>query len=358
MKAEGRPAGIARSTVICIAEDRVSEEIAVRLCIASSRRSNPECPIIAYLPRASASLQHWIAAQSLVDLRMKPLQTTHGCTVKPSALLAVLEERFDDVWWIDTDVLVRRSLTASYGEVDSRIFFATEEALSGDYEDRGHRARALGLNVVRDFSFTLNSGVMRVSACHQTLLRRWGELLESPEYRAAQFLDRAGRPRHFTSDQCVLTGLLCGDEFGDVPVHVLRRGPDIVQYYGPFGYTLRERLGNIFDGGPTFIHCQDFKPWRTAYTDEADPFRSPFKKSYRKLLSETSTYVIEARRFRADVADDLPWTQASSASGNLLRILGFGNHIMTGLPLAIAGDITRVIRWIKKAAQPRSMRRA
>lgn len=346
MRADLHAARPARSRVLCLAEDRASEEVVVRLCIASARRSNPECPIIAYLPNASGALQHWLAVQPRVELRSKLLQGKYGWNVKPYALLAVLDDEFDEAWWIDSDVLVRRSLAAVYGAVDSRMFLASEEALSAAYEDSGRRARAWGFEAVRDFHFTLNSGVMRVSACHRALLQRWRGLLESPEYRAAQLLDWRVCPAHLVGDQDVLTALLCSAEFGDVPVRVLRRGPDIVQYYGPYCYTLRERLGNVFNGGPTFIHSQGFKPWRTSPPDS----RPRFKQVYRKLLSDASTYLLEARRFRAAVADDLTWTGADTTAGSLLRILGFGNRMMTGLPLALAGDIVRIVRWLASRA--------
>jgi hypothetical protein len=330
---------------ICVAEDRPSDEIVARLCIASARQSNPEVPIIAYLPRPSDATRRWLSSQSMVELIRTPLAGSYGWNVKPHALLAVLDRGFDVAWWIDSDVLVRRSLAANYGSIERDVLLVTEEALSANYRDGGMRARHWGFEVARDFRFTLNSGVMRVSAAHRTLLEKWQVLLESPEYRAAQSLDWTVRPAHLKGDQDVLTALLCGADFASVSTHVLRRGPDIVQYLGPFCYTLRERVGNLFDGGPTFIHSQGFKPWRNALWDD----RPWITRAYYRLLSDTSAYAFEARRLCSAVGDDLPWAKAQTLLGKLLRMVGFGNRMLTGLPLACAGDVVRAWRRIASA---------
>jgi hypothetical protein len=327
--------------VICLAEDRVSEEVAVRLCIASARRANPDWPIIAYLPNASAALQRWIGRQSQVRLRSGLLRGGYSWDVKPYALLTLLDEGFEEVWWLDSDVLVRRSLAATYSGISREKFLVTEEALSAAYDDDGRRARAWGFEPVRNFHFTLNSGVIRASACHRLLLQRWRSLLESSEYQAARVLDWRVCPAHLLGDQDVLTALLCGPEFGTVDVHVLRRGPDVVQCLGPFCYTLRERLGNVYDAGPSFVHSQGFKPWRSSQSEPQS------RSTYRTLLSDTSIYLLEAQRLSGDVENELPWTKASSVLGALLRFCGLGNRILTGLPLAIAGDLARMLRWIK-----------
>src|SRR5262249_30592598 len=159
-------------------------------------------------------------------------------------------------------------LSGTYGTLSTDALLVTEEARSAAYEDGGLRARGWGFKVTRDFRFTLNSGVLRASQSHRPLLEKWKDLLGTPEYVAAQSLDWRVCPPHLLGDQDVLTALLCGSEFGDVPVRVLRRGPDVVQYYGLACYTLRERLGNILDGGPTFIHSQGFKPWRMRGVDD------------------------------------------------------------------------------------------
>jgi hypothetical protein len=329
--------------VVCLAEDRPSEEVAVRLCIASLRRSNPDTPVIAYLPNASEPLRGWVAKQTLVEIRQRVPGGGRGWNVKADALLSVLEEGvFTQVWWVDSDVIVRRPLSATYGAVPKEIFMATEEALSAAYLDGGARARAWGFTPARNFNFTLNSGVLRASMEHIGLLKRWKTLLESAQYRDAQALGWRNCPAHLLGDQDVLTALLCASEFAEIPVRVLRRGPDIIQYYGLACYTLRERLGNAFNGGPTFVHSQGFKPWRPAEPESI----SAVRRMYRNLLSDSSAYLIEARQLRVQIDDELLWTRARNPVGRGLQLLGCGHRVTTGLPLALVGDAVRVMRWM------------
>lgn len=333
------------SIAICVAEDRVPDEEPTRLCVASACQSNPDCVIVAFLPNASRSLQSWLAKQPRVELRAKLMEGEYGWNVKPHALLSVIESGFECAWWFDSDVIVRRSVTAQYGKWDTGMFLATEEALSGGYYDRGLRARGWGLEPVRDFGHALNSGVLRASREHMPLLLGWCELLQSPEYRTAQLLEFARRPLHLAGDQDLLTALLCSEKYAHIRVRILRRGSDIVQYYGGCCYTVRERFGNFVYGGPTFVHSQGFKPWRSADVRGT----GALKRCYRQLLSDTSIYLMEARRLQQAVELELPWTGARTASGRLLRSLGFGSSALTGLPLAFVGDAARFVRWASGA---------
>ena len=62
-------------------------------------------------------------------------------------------------------------------------------------------------------------------------------------------------------DQDVLTALLTSTEFAHIPLRALRRGKDIVQFDGVWGYTTAERTRALLGNGPTFIHSMGCKPW-------------------------------------------------------------------------------------------------
>lgn len=326
-------------SAICLAEDRSSEEEAIRVCVASAQRSNPGYPILAYLPNASTDLRNWLARVPQCTLRSEPLPGKYGWNVKPQALLSTLAAGYEEAWWIDSDVLVRRSLQHTYRHLSGDTLLAAEEALSAAYADYGQRARGWGFAVARHFRFNLNSCVLRVSRVHIELLSRWQALLDSPEYRAAQGLDWRVCPPHMLGDQDVLTALLCAVEFAHVPVHVLRRGPDIIQYYGLSAYTLRERLGNAVNGGPTFVHSQGFKPWRRR---EPQLAAHGVRRLWQGLLSDASAYLVEASKL--GLTGDMSWVEPRTAGGRMLRRLGLGNRVLTGLPLAAAADLLRLLR--------------
>ena len=79
--------------------------------------------------------------------------------------------------------------------------------------------------------------------------------------KGANKMDWRQRPIHMQGDQDVLTALLTSTEFADIPLKMLRRGKDIVQFDGVWGYTTAERLRSLLGDGPTFIHCMGTKPW-------------------------------------------------------------------------------------------------
>lgn len=43
-------------------------------------------------------------------------------------------------------------------------------------------------------------------------------------------------------DQDVLTALLTSKEFSEIPIHILRKGRQILQFNGIYGYAVAERI--------------------------------------------------------------------------------------------------------------------
>ena len=223
----------------------------------------------------------------------------------------------------------------------------TEEALWTPYGDPdGMRARMWGFKVGRVLPFALNTGVIRVTSQHRGLMVRWRELLESEAYRAAQERDWRSRPLHMISDQDVLTALLASEEFAGVPLGFLMRGKDIVQYFGPYGYTLRERLIHLSGRRPAFVHSQGPKPW--LWTKRHTKRRSARNYLY-DLYLELSPYTLAARKYRGALSEPAPWMASHSLAGSTLRALGFWYPPLVGLPIAALADLVRVTKPLFRA---------
>ena len=167
------------------------------------------------------------------------------------------------------------------------------------------------------------------------------------------------RPRHMFSDQDVLTALLCSEEFHNVPVMILRRGRDILQYYGEMGFTLAERIICMLNGMPTFLHQQGSKPWLADPHEKLKRLRGRFVTAYLDLSPYTT------------VAIDLSggpihaWMQPRSKFSFILRAIGFRYPPLIGLPLAIVFDLERLARlpWqlvrnVVRAVSPHIVSRA
>lgn len=318
--------------IVCIAEDRISEESAVRLLLLSLAKHCLDIQIILYFPPATDEFKTWLMRLPQVNLRCTTFSEALGWNVKPYALLALLEEGHQEVWWIDSDIIVTRDFRRPIGKLTDSTLVVTEDALFGFYQDDSYRARAWGLEVGRLLPFCLNTGVVRVTQYHIPLLQRWQQLMKDEAYLKAQTLPYNCKPFHMFGDQDVLTALLASREFSDIPLKILHRGRDIIQYFGPAGYTLQERFLNLIKGLPPFIHSQGEKPW---YRQKTPPQWQDFFQYLQYVRLEVSPYNCVAFSYKQQVGKDIDWLICSSRLGKLFSMMGFGNASLTGMPLAV-----------------------
>jgi hypothetical protein len=332
-------------TTVCIAEDRQSEEIALRILILSLVKCCSGIRVVLTFPPATQNFINWISQFPGIELRTMPVSGFSGWNVKPQVLLSILETVDDEVWWIDSDVVLTCDFRSRFGKLPPETFVVCEEALYGKYEDDGKRAKAWGFEVGRLLPFTLNSGVIRSTRNHIPLLNQWKTLLDSEFYKQAQADDE--RPEYLHGDQDVLTALLSSQQFCQIPLKILHRGKDIIQYFGPAGYMPKERLLNLVFGLPPFIHYQGRnKPWRLKQAIERNSFTNLFE----SLYSELSPYNYVAYQYRNQICSSLEWNflEYSSPLGNFFKILGLGNPALVGFPLSVAYSLLRFIKRIRR----------
>jgi hypothetical protein len=330
--------------VVCIAEDRISEESVVRLLLLSLVNHCPDVRIVLYFPPATDDFKAWLMKMPQVILRCTPFSGVAGWDVKLYALVALLEEGEEEVWWIDSDIIVNRDFRCSSGQLDDSTLVITEDALSGFYRDDGYRAKAWRLEVGRSLPFCLNTGVIRVTKYHIHLLQRWQQLMKDELYLKAQTLPYHRKPFHMFGDQDVITALLSTPEFSGIPLKILRRGKDIIQYFGPAGYTLQERFLNFTQGLPPFIHSQGEKPW---YRQKTPPRWANFREHLNYVRLEISPYNNVASQFKDEVGKDLDWLTPASQLGSFFAAIGFGNAALTGMPIALIHNLWRISKKVR-----------
>jgi hypothetical protein len=335
---------------ICIAEDRTTEEIAVKLLLLSLTRHCPDTWIVLAYPPASPAFAAWVT-ESIPRCELRTIRASENSSwnVKADALLKLLEEGHSEVWWLDSDIIVEDNFVERYKHVSADAVIACEEALYGAYRDGGIRASKWGLPLARTFPFSLNTGALRVSADHVDLLKAWKKMLEDTRYLAAQKQPWNQRPVHLMGDQDVLTALMSTLPFSTTPVFVLRRGRDIIQYFGFSAYTTRERLGNLFGERASLIHCQGWKPWNILTRNQS---LSDVRSRLQRLYIELSPYLTSAESYRSQLDEPLPWSRNISGTASLLRFAGLRNSALTGLPIAMAVDLWRVLRHRMRVFRP------
>ncbi|MDJ0977522.1 MAG: hypothetical protein QNI87_03220 [Erythrobacter sp.] len=320
--------------LICAYENRPECEDGVRVLVASLKKAIPHARLRLYHNPAREDFADWIARYPGVDWRPAQLPASTSWNVKPEILTAAFDDGYEDVIWLDADLLVARDFSDFLAQCPNDALIATEEASWGAWDDSHHRrTRGWLLEPGRQLPFTVNSCFLRVTSHHRGLIEAWQELLSRPEYKAAQAAEWHTRPAHMMGDQDVLTALLGSREFADIDVRFLRRGRHILQLFGPLGFTLNERLQVARAGLPLIIHAQGTKPWKPPAPDGS-------RRWYGRLFDiyqDTSAYIMFVEKHLAEETR-FAWLAPRSSAGALLRKLGLGSISLAGAPIAAIFD--------------------
>jgi hypothetical protein len=335
-------------STICVAEDRAACEPALKILLLSLNKHCPWLGVNLFYPIASYDFRTWMKKCSQVVLQNARLKRNYKWNIKPQALLHLLDQGFDEVIWIDSDILVTRNIADVLSGLDRETIAVTEDAVGTERDDSdARRARLWGFPVGRILPFVLNTGVLRVTKAHLSLLKRWWELVQSDAYQDCQKIaEWKKRPLHLKGDQDVLTALMTSREFSNIPVRILWRGKHILQFCGVSGYTTAERMATLRGTQPTFIHQFCYKPW-----SEQWPSEQTMRKYLNRTYVDVSPYTLLALRYRNELDCDTEWMDPHYKLSHVLRILGMGHSALAGLPMAIVFDFGRLAKWALRATR-------
>lgn len=329
---------------ICIYEDRIEEEVGIRILISSLRRYNPNLEIFAFLPNATDDLSNWLKDIPLVRRFTLTEGSPSGWNIKPDLLQKALEFA-DAAVWIDSDIMVTAPIPDQFFDPTAPRIIVAEEALwARDRNDGGRRAKAWDLEPERLLESGVNSCVVAVNRSHLPLLERWKELLGDTRYVTAQKGNYLDRPFHLFGDQDLLTVVLSTAPFHKTPLEMLRIGKGITQCFGLFGFTPGERVRWLRRGPTLFIHSQGPKPWRRQNTAKAT-----LVQSLDLIYRDTSPYTLIARSYSSDLSGS-DWTKPRTRLGGLSRLAGFGSIALSGFPIALVGEAWRLWKLVRDRA--------
>ena len=331
-------------STVCIAEDRESCEPCLKLLLLSLKLHSPAMLVNLCYPAAKDAFVSWIRKCPGVRLCTTRLKNGYGWNIKPQAIMQLIDEGFDEVIWIDSDVIVKANLYPLFSDLGNNSIVATENTLEVGRDDgNGLRARLWGLPVGRALPFSLNSGVLRFTKENYRLLERWWELLQSDKYQEAQQTLWQHRPIHMLGDQDVLTALLTSQEFSHVPIRILRRGKHIIQFDGVYGYTIAERVRNVIGDGPAFVHSVAGKPWSEGWKLGSTNFLREYIKY---VYLDVSPYTLSAIRFRDELDCPTEWMEPHYVLSRILRATGMQYAPLVGFPMAVFADLARAARYV------------
>src|SRR4051794_30189887 len=123
-----------KQPVICIADDRASCEPGIRILIASLAEHSPSLRIELFYPPADQSFTAWASKFPNVAVNPPGLDGPWaGFNIKPAALIGLLDRGFDNLLWIDTDIVVRSPIEKLYEHFDPTFLIISEEALCSSH---------------------------------------------------------------------------------------------------------------------------------------------------------------------------------------------------------------------------------
>lgn len=331
------------SILICTHDDRPQAQTGIKLLVLSLAEHCPEIDVLVSWPIPDPAFIAWLEARPKVQVHVEPSYLGKEWNIKPDLLLHCLDRGYRQVVWIDSDVIVARDFRGLISDVDDETLVVAEDFYWAAYVFPGGTVRAelWGLRPGRPLSWTANTGILRVTPAHRALLRAWNTLLAYPAYVRTHQRAWYTRPIHMVGDQDVLTALLSSERFSSIPVQFLHRGKNVIYNFGPSGYTPRERLDNLANPVPPFVHCSGPKPWDAPH--QVSLLGNP-KAYYARVSLELADYSRVARRYRQYFDQDAIAFDLKTLPARVFHWLAGKRIPLQGLPLAVFHGFGRRLR--------------
>ncbi|WOI53761.1 hypothetical protein [Parvularcula sp. LCG005] len=319
-------------------ETRDYDEPAVKLLAMSLLQFFPGTPdIILICPEASDALKAWAATQARITLDTTPLEGSFSYNVKPQTFERLFDQGHRKVMWFDSDVIIGpRFGEMVHPHLTTPIVVAEEPAIT-PYPPCAAMTAGFGWPVGRELHRVINTGIVQLTSDHRELIADWKSILLSDEYRETQFKPWNQRPARMLGDQQVLTALLGAEKYADIPMVYLKEGTEIIQMFGPAGYSPADRLRQTKDGLPPIVHSMGHKPWR----DHSLATQSRMRQVYDRLHGELSPYMDVARHVAGKHRPEFPWLDNANAVSSAMRWMTGNNVALAGLPLAVLDSSVR-----------------
>lgn len=313
-------------------QDRPEHFVAIQLAILSMRDFHPDWQVDVYLAHPDAAFEAWLARFDHLSVRTAP-PYRNGFNAKPAILLDMLDRHGGEVMWVDSDIILTRSLAATLAAAPPDHVVLAEDPPGLWPAGTEPRTRGWGFPVGRSLATSVNSCIVRVNATHRPLVAAWADALVSGAYSQAQADHWSRRPFYYLGDQDALAALVGSADFAHVPVSFLKSGTDIAQCYFANGYAWQDRLLNLARGTPPLVHAQGEKPW-------APPQPVP-------LYLDVCPYKFHARRYRAELLHT-QWLEIQTQAGAVLSAMALGHPDLSGLFPALLESLRHAVRRLRK----------
>src|SRR5262249_10800261 len=140
------------------------------------------------------------------------------------------------------------------------------------------------------------------------------------------------------------------------PVKLLRRGRDIIQYFGLAGYVTSDRINNLVHGVPPLVHAQGYKkPW--IWFDEPQKING-FREFLWDLYLDLSPPTLIALSYQNELDESCAWMNPRYFATAALRAAGLWYPPLVGLPITVIFEVGRLLKRAARRGSAPSTARA
>src|SRR5260370_31800834 len=148
-------------TAICIHEDRADCLVGVKIEILSLKKYAADLPILINTPGAPGSFRDWLSTHKDITQISYTDEEAVGFNIKPSILLNILHDGYQNLIWIDSDVIVCGDILSSIAIQADDVLVAAEETYFGQNQGGTISTAACALAVGRSLPSTINTCLLR-----------------------------------------------------------------------------------------------------------------------------------------------------------------------------------------------------
>lgn len=309
-------------------EDRLNLLDGLKLLCLSFSKHCPDEHLKLFFPEIPLVFIEWIEQKQLRNIELIEIESeVSGWSVKTELLINCLEQGFEEVIWVDSDIILTGDIIQIVDQQkDESIILANCPGISDE-----RRATIWKLKVCRSFDFLINTCFIRVTSYHKELLSAWRSLIYSPKFQSIQRTKFKNRPSYLFGDQDLLEGLLMSEDFCSIPVNFTRHGHEII--HASNIYSIRDRLKVVFNylktgKYPVMFHAHGIKPWMLIH-------RKSSSSNLSDVLVELSPFIKAATPYKDLLESDTTWIKPRTLLGKLCNLISFYNPHLRGIPILI-----------------------
>lgn len=296
-------------------EDRPDAMWAALLMVESVLRFHPSWRFTLFIPNCPIAILNQLTNREQVTVISDSVSDFSGWDVKPAVLLELLKQCPDArITWLDSDLVARGPIDRLLDQEDPVLAAAAE----WHYRPPNDLWTVQWKMPVGRSVPSFNSCVVSVTNAHVTLLNDWMIHLRDPRYREAQQLPFSKRGLAFRGDQDVLNALIGSRQHQEVSFDLLENRRQVGHCAGLVAIGLKNRVHDK----PPLLHAIGRKPWDKCIG---------FKGWLYSFEADVSPYVLEAKKLSEVLQLMLPWCDAKTVPGKVLRTICCNHPMLTGL---------------------------